>query len=40
MLRPTAAAEGRIEYKGYPTTLETNGNYKKIRRDRDEDYDD
>lgn len=39
-LYATANGRGRIEYKGYPTTLETNGNYKKIRRDRDEDYDD
>ena len=38
-LYATANGRGRIEYKGYPTTLETNGNYKKIRRDRDDDHD-
>ena len=34
-----ANGRGRIEYKGYPSTVKRTGNLKKIRRDRDDDHD-
>ena len=39
-LYATANGRGKIEYRGYPSKVERNGNSKKIRRDRDDDYDD
>ncbi len=35
-----ANGRGTIEYKGYPTTVKRTGNTRKIRRDRDHDYED
>ncbi len=35
-----ANGRGRIEYRGYPSTLRKEGNAKKVVRDRDDDYDD
>ena len=35
-----ANGRGRIEYRGYPSTLRKEGNARKVVRDRDEDYDD
>ena len=35
-----ANARGKIEYKGYPSTVRREGNAKKIVRDREHDYED
>ena len=35
-----ANGRGRIEYRGYPSTLRKEGNARKVVRDRDDDYDD